>query len=158
MSKIITSMRGHRIVVDDEDFEYLNSFTWRVVRSGIRGKRYARQNKTGLSLARILMKPTRNMIVDHINHNTLDNRKENLRLCSRTENNRNRLKTKKKCSSKYKGVCRNKLANKWGSYIGYRKKMRFLGYYDSEKEAAQAYDKKAKELFGEFASLNFKGK
>jgi hypothetical protein len=93
--------------------------------------------------------------VDHINHNPLDNRKENLRICTRRENSRNRTKGKfiKRPSSRYKGVSFDKKLNKWIAAIGLDT-MIYIGCFTTEEDAAFAYNIKAKEIFGEFACLN----
>lgn len=95
--------------------------------------------------------------IDHKNRNPLDNRRTNLRLATRGENAMNKAKAKG-CTSKYRGVAyrpnHNKI-NPWISYVSKQKKQNYLGYFKTEKEAAIAYDKKSKELWGEFAFLNF---
>lgn len=89
--------------------------------------------------------------VDHINGNRLDNRKENLRFVGREQNLQNKPK-KKGCHSQYVGV--SKKEGRWIAYIGFQGKLQHLGYFDKEVEAASAYNEKAKELYGEHASLN----
>ena len=92
-------------------------------------------------------------LIDHINGVRADNRIENLRLATHKENLRNR-KSKKGSLSKYKGVTWSKRDSKWCSYI-YHDKMKHLGSYTSEEEAGRAYDKAAREYFGDYACLNF---
>ena len=94
------------------------------------------------------------MHVDHINGNPLDNRKSNLRICTNAENQRNRGVNKNNTSG-YKGVCWAKQNKKWKARIKHNGKLIHLGYYKDKEEAARAYDKKAKELHGEYAYLNF---
>lgn len=91
---------------------------------------------------------------DHINHDTLDNRRDNLRICTVSQNNMNRKKSRKTQSSIYKGVCWYARSRKWIARIKYYETKYHLGYFDSEIEAAKAYNNKARELFGEFAKLN----
>ena len=101
--------------------------------------------------------------VDHINHNTLDNRRCNLRVCTRSENSRNNVGQKTRTGSKYKGVtfhdCRKYAVNAtglkpWRAYTRIAGKRIWFGYYASQEDAARAYNKNAKRLFGEFAYLN----
>lgn len=92
--------------------------------------------------------------LDHINGIKTDNRIENLRPATQQENDRNR-KAYKGCSSKYKGVSWSKSCQKWKSYIRSNQRQEHLGIYSSEEEAAQAYDKAARERFGDYACLNF---
>ena len=92
--------------------------------------------------------------VDHINHDTLDNRKINLRICTVAENQYNQQIKNVKKTSKYKGVSWSPRHKSFRADIYKGEGHWFLGYYKDEFEAAQAYDKKAIELFGEFARPN----
>jgi hypothetical protein len=92
--------------------------------------------------------------IDHINNDRSDNRIANLRLASSSENGMNMLK-RKGCTSQYKGVSWCAQPKKWRSKIMKDGVQKHLGYYDNEEEAARAYDKAAKEIFGEYANLNF---
>lgn len=94
------------------------------------------------------------MQTDHINGNTLDNRKENLRICSIAENGRNR-KIQKNNTSGYSGVSYMKGVCKWQATICVNKNKIYLGVFETAEESARAYDSAAKEYFGEFARLNF---
>lgn len=90
--------------------------------------------------------------VDHINHIKNDNRWINLRECTQGENSRNQKKYKNNKSG-YKGVSWNKNHNKWVAQITYKRKVTYLGAFNCPKDAAEAYNKKAKELFGDFAYI-----
>jgi hypothetical protein len=92
--------------------------------------------------------------IDHINRDPADNSIVNLRLASISENNRNSSK-QKDCTSQYKGVSWYAPSKKWCSKIMKDRVRKHIGYYDNEEEAARAYDKAAKEIFGEYANLNF---
>ena len=83
------------------------------------------------------------LVIDHINDDKLDNRLENLQIVTNRENS---CKTQGKYSSKYKGVCWNKTANKWRSHIYVNGKIKHLGYFTNEQEASQTYQNKLKEL------------
>lgn len=97
-------------------------------------------------------------MVDHINHDTLDNRRQNLRVVTRRQNQANMRKCSKATSSKYKGVSWDKSRNKWMAALGPKvegKTRRIhLGRFDREEDAALAYNKGASALFGVFAKLN----
>ena len=93
--------------------------------------------------------------IDHKDGNGLNNQKLNLRKCTILQNTQNRRKTDNKTSSIFKGVSKTKGRNKFSAYITINKKRKRLGQFVSEIEAAKAYDKEAKQAFGEFAKLNF---
>lgn len=158
--KKIELTKGHVALVDDEDFDRVNQFKWYSSFNGrssyAKRRPWDKKEKKYFTLAmhRFIMKPEKDQLIDHINHNTLDNRKCNLRICNMTQNCANSLKPKGITSSKFKGVSWCKRDKKWicGIMINYKKI--YLGRYDSEVESAQIYNNKAKELFGEFASLN----
>jgi hypothetical protein len=95
------------------------------------------------------------MVVDHINHNGLDNRKVNMRLATRAENARYSRKTKNKFHSDYKGVYYIKRVKRWRARITFEGKTMYVGEFKDEKSAGKAYDRAAKKYFGEFACLNF---
>jgi hypothetical protein len=90
---------------------------------------------------------------DHINHNGLDNRRANLRNCTRSENQCNQRK-RKGCTSKYRGVYWYKPYGKWMVRIELHDYQMFIGYYINEEDAARAFNDAAIRLHGEFANLN----
>ena len=93
--------------------------------------------------------------VDHKFGDTLDDRKSQLRICTNQQNNYNKSKILKKCSSIFKGVVWNKLLNSWRADIKINKfHSKFLGSFKSESEAAIAYNNAAEKYHGEFARLN----
>lgn len=103
---------------------------------------------------RYIMNAPRHLHVDHINGDRLDNRRENLRVCTQHQNNMSGSR-KKNSKSLFKGVSPCHSNNKWRSTVTFNYKQHHAGYFQTEEEAAKAYDKKALELFGEFARLNF---
>ena len=145
-------------LVDDESFEELSKHKWCVQKGGntFYAVRNMPRDKNGkrkrVQMHRQIMNCPDNLQTDHINHNGLDNRKMNLRVCTHSENHGNSL-PRKGCTSKHKGVSRH--GGKWQSRIKHNSKEIYLGFFATEIEAAEAYDAKAKELFGEFAYLNF---
>jgi len=92
--------------------------------------------------------------VDHINHNGLDNRRSNLRVCSKKQNQLNR-RPDSGSTSEFKGVHWSKTRNKWYARIHLNGNDKHIGVFISEIDAARAYDRYAAEHFGEFAYLNF---
>ena len=94
--------------------------------------------------------------VDHIDGNRANNNYENLRFATYAENSQNRKKLTNttNTTSIYKGVCFKPASKKWNARININKKEKFLGSYESEEEAAKAYNEAAVELFTDFAKLN----
>jgi hypothetical protein len=93
------------------------------------------------------------MVVDHIDHDGLNDRRSNLRICTQRQNLYN--SRPKGRSSRFKGVCWDKARQRWVVYIRYGGRNRFIGQFADEIEAAKAYDRAAASLFGEYAYLNF---
>lgn len=138
------------IIVDDDKWHDLSTYKWNVNNYG-----YARaiiNSKEHLMHAYLMNFDECDILIDHINHNKLDNRINNLRKTDARVNNHNRTKIKN-TTSIYKGVslCKNK---KWHAKIGYNNKSISIGRFDNEKYAAIAYNKEAKKLYGDDASLN----
>ena len=98
--------------------------------------------------------PENKRCVDHIDNDKVNNHLENLRYATRSENSRNSPKTNLARSSIYKGVCFNKPRKKWMAYIRINEKLKNLGYFDNEREAAEVYNAAAVKFYKEFARLN----
>ncbi len=149
--RYIPLTRGLWAVVDVADFERLNKHRWYASPSG-GGKMYARRNtKTGTILMhREIMKPPKGKHVDHKDHNGLNNRPDNLRNCTPAQNEYNKGPRGKR--SRFKGVYPR--GKRWYAVFKHKGKTYYLGTFDSEIEAAEARDRKAYALEGEFAYLN----
>ncbi len=95
------------------------------------------------------------MVIDHINHNMLDNRRSNLRIVTRSMNSHNR-RSVIGSTSRYKGV--HQSYGKWQAAISHKDKNIHLGVFSTEAEAAKRYDEAAQVIWGAFASTNFEAK
>ncbi len=157
MSREIGLTQGKVAVVDDDDFDCLNQYKWQAHNNYGYGWYAVRcsygPRKRTIFMHRQVLGLRRGKLADHINGNGLDNRRSNLRLCTHSQNSANHQKRKGK--SKYNGVCWCKQYQKWRARICVDYKRIHLGRYDTEIEAAAAYDVAAVKHFGEFARLNF---
>ena len=151
--------RGLVAKVDAEDYDKVSSFRWCALQS--RDTFYAYRVKvidgkrTAIYMYRFVMSENDKVIViDHINHDTLDNRKSNLRRATNAQNHHNQkmLRTNK---LGLKGIYATKRGRPFEALIRFNGKNIHIGRFDDPVEAARAYDRKAVELFGEFAYVNF---
>jgi len=146
--------KGKFIIVDDADYEWLNQYGWYLIRGSVQSNpRWLVAPDGSRLISRIIMNAPKGVIVDHKNRNKLDNRRENLRLATRTQNNQNRTPSKK-TKSGYKGVVWHKESQLWSAKIIINKKIISLGYYPTKEEAAEQYNIAAQKYFGEFACKN----
>ena len=151
---IIKLTKGKKTIIDDSDWEIVKNFSWHFSCGyAVRSIKIDGNNGT-LALHRFLMNTPKGFDTDHINGDKLDNRRSNLRICTRSQNSMN-SRRKKYFTSKYKGVSWYKRDKCWRSYVNLSGKQFHLGYFDSEIQAAKAYDMKAIEIYGNFACLNF---
>jgi len=156
MKRIKASNRDVEIIIDDKHHPLIKKYKWWIFK--IKKQYYARARISGkdIYLHQMIMgsPPVYNFAVDHINHDTLDNREENLRWVSKQKNSNN-LRAGP-CHSQYIGVTKSRSKNKpWKASI-MKSGIRYpLGFFENEIDAAEAYDKKSVELNGEFAPVNF---
>ena len=170
----------HTVIIDTEDWDKVKGYRWAIVSSSDQANRYPyagtniphpdggwtgsdgsrRRRRTTLPLHHLILeKPEKGLVIDHIEHNGLDNRKNNLRVCTRSQNCQNK-KLRADSASGYKGVHEDKSKNlkPFRAYTGDPNKVSrtiSLGYYATAEEAARVYDRKALELYGEYAYTNF---
>ncbi len=156
--KEIPLTQGKVALVDDADYPELSKYKWCAQHTEARW--YAirfdvgRMGRCRIPMHRAILNAPSGLEVDHRNHNGLDNRRANLRLATKAENQRNRNKPATNTSG-YKGVSWHKGHNRWQAQIRHDGRARFLGYFDTPEQAARAYDSAAIETFGEFALPNF---
>lgn len=144
--------------VDDENYIYLNQWKWHCNAGGyvVRNSKY---DKNGKRYAIFMHREVLGLLykdgkyVDHINHNKLDNRKKNIRVCTCAENQQNQ--EIRKCTSGYKGVSWHIRDKKYVANIRINKVLKHLGYFEDEMMAALIYDLYAIKYFGEYAYTNF---
>ncbi len=153
--KEIKLTQGKVAFVDDSDFDFLNRFNWCATKCG--NKFYATrmrdrikgEKKSNILMHRVIMDAKSGELVDHGDFNGLNNQKNNLRVCTKAQNNTHR-QPNSKTSSKYW----DKKWSKWIARITHQGKLHRLGAFENEELAVIAYNEKAKELHGEFAALN----
>ena len=143
---------GRSFLFDEEDLPFVKSSTWAI---GKDGYVHGRNGGKKVRFHRLIMDVKDGEVVDHINGDPSDCRKENLRIATQHQNSMNHSLNKNSTTG-FKGVCLDKRYNKYMAHIHPDRKMKFLGYYDDPVEAALAYDKAASFYFGEYANLNFK--
>ena len=149
---IYTTNTKRELLVDAEDVERVSKLRWYARKDGSIRSTSRVFVSSNVSLASFIMRRYRT-VFDHINRNTYDNRKSNLRECSHAQNMCNMSK-RSNTKSQYKGVAWHKATGSWIAQIGFMNKRKHLGCFNSEIDAAKAYNKAAIELFKEFAALN----
>ncbi len=156
--------KGRYVLVDDADYEALVGFSWHLSNPN-RTHRYAvhtftermpdgsRRTKQ-LAMHRQILEAPPGLKVDHIDGNTLNNTRKNLRLATDAQNSQNNGGSSRSVS-RFKGVGWHAGIGRWQAQIGHEGKVLYMGLFKNEIEAAKVYDQKARELFGDFARLNF---
>lgn len=145
-------------LVDDDDYELVSRYSWYPAKRRSSHTFYA-QNVSRVDGRRVTLLMHRLIVdypmVDHENRNGLDNQRHNLREANGSQNAGNRPKQRGVCTSRFKGASWNKTAGKWQARIMIDGKVKSLGYYSDDLEAATAYDAAAIEYFGPYAGTNF---
>ena|SRR5258708_10628396 len=155
--KLLKLTQGKFSLVDDEDFDNFNKFKWCACWNPSPKSFYARRSiypgnnkQLSIFLHREIMKAPKGMDVDHINHDGLDNRKENLRVCTRSQNMGNRSSLSSNNKTGFRGVHWNKFLRKWRAIIEANGNRIDLGVFSEKTKAAKAYEEANKKYFGEF--------
>lgn len=152
--RCIPLTRGRFALVDADDYPALARYEWFAEGSGRHLYAVRKHKGKSVKMHRQILDAPPNLLVDHIDHDGLNNRRANLRLATFTQNCRNQKKSAK-ATSRYKGVYWHKHQKKWTAQITAAGKSRHLGYFTNETDAARAYDTAAKKLHKAFAALNF---
>lgn len=157
MTQRVPLTQGKHALVDDEDHRWISNYQWYYGSGGYpcRGVDVGNDNIIIVLMHRLILRVREGVKVDHINGDTCDNRRENLRIADDSQNQANRQKLRKRKSSQYKGVHRSHSGKRWTARIGVRGSKHHLGTFIDEEEAARAYDSAAAYYFGEYAYLNF---
>lgn len=157
--KEIKLTQGKVTLVDDDDYEWLSKNKWCVHKKTKGGfyaqrgvSRKAQGKKRVVMMHRVIMDAPKGMSVDHIDGDGLNNQRSNLRICTQSENSRNRGATSINKSG-FKGVSWKKTNKKWQVTIGFNAKRKYLGLFTTKEEAYKAYCDACLELHGQFARL-----
>lgn len=159
MTREIPLTQGQVALVDDEDYDLVSQYSWYASFNPSMNGYYAVAHISAsgsrkiCGMHRLLMNAPSSLCVDHINHNTLDNTRNNLRLCTKGQNQANQ-KLHGNNTSGYKGVNWHSKARIWCANLRIGSRKIYLGSYDSPLLAAIAYDNAAKKMCGEFALTN----
>jgi len=143
--------------VDDDDYEWLSSWSWHLSQQGYAVRKvYINGRKAGsyqVSMHRLIMGNPEVLHTDHINGDILDNRRSNLRVCEGSDNSKNRKRYSSNTSG-YKGVHLHTKLKRWVARISVGGKRIHLGLFDTPKAAGLAYNEAAKKYHGVYARLN----
>lgn len=145
--------KGNFFLIDKEDYEKISQKRWHLADNGY----WVNGERTRDLLHRYIMRPPKNQVVDHINRNPSDNRKNNLRICYQYQNTINQ-KIRSNNTFGICGVSYDKRSGKWEAHIKINKKKKSLGLYSTLQEAAKARYEAEDEYYGEFVNKEKRGK
>ena len=153
---VLFTQKGQEIIIDKEDYNKIKDYTWKLNTNGyaITEVKKGLEKVKSIMLHRLINNTPEGMITDHINRNKLDNRKENLRTCTTSENAMNRKTNYKNETSKTKGVDYRKQDNMWRARICKNGNRINLGLFKTEEEAIKARLNAEKDIFAEFSIYN----
>ena len=157
--RLITLTKNQFAKVDDDMYEELMEYKWQAAYDKKTRSFYAIRpsrvdgNKSTIRMSRVVARAPSSKMVDHDDHDTLNNTLSNLRICTSSENACNR-RPKSNSISGYKGVAFYKSTSRWVAHIRVDKKLKHLGYFKCKHDAAKAYNLAAMEYQGEFAYIN----
>lgn len=157
VGNMIIVIDGYNVLIDKEDFEKIKNYDWHISTHDIPNKLYyfrCQKGEQTVRLHREIMGCTYKdgREVDHINGDTLDNRKQNLRVCSHSQNGKN-MKINKRNNTGYKGISWHPRDKCYQARIGVNNKRIYLGYFDNPEDAHAAYCAASKKYHGEFGRV-----
>ena len=150
MADVVINISKYNVLISACDLERVLALKWKKRIS--RGGYVYFISSNGLLLHRFIIDCPQDKVADHINHDTLDNRRENLRQCTRAENCRNSVKPKHNTSG-FKGVTWDKEKNKWKAHISVDSREIHLGYFESLGDAYEKYIEASNKYHGEFGRV-----
>lgn len=156
MAREIPLTKGHFAIVDDQDYKALTRWKWSYSNGYAVRKTRTETGTKSLGMHQQIMNTPAGMVTDHINHDRLDNRRKNLRICTYGQNTASRPADKDNLYSAYKGVSKDVRQRKkpWNAQIRLNGKRHWLGSFRTEKAAARAYNRAAVKIHGQYAWLN----
>lgn len=158
--KTVSVSNGRVALVDDEDYKWISRFKWHAVLMGrgfyvMRNRRISDGPGPGtILLHRAILEAPASFEVDHRNGDGLDNQRKNLRLATSQQNQRAFQRKAAGKTSRFRGVCWHKAAEKWSAQLKISRRKIHLGLFSDEEAAARAYDSAVRVAYGEFSHPN----